>query len=62
MLRPLSTLADVLTPEQARTHPRRNVLTRALSGGSQLAVDHSPTSTASAGATASQRPATVHRE
>jgi PPM family protein phosphatase len=28
------------TPEQARTHPRRNVVTRALGGGSELAVDH----------------------
>jgi serine/threonine protein phosphatase PrpC len=33
-------LAGVLTPEQARTHPRRNVVTRALGGGSELAIDH----------------------
>jgi protein phosphatase len=33
-------LAGVLTREQARTHPRRNVVTRALGGGSDLAVDH----------------------
>jgi PPM family protein phosphatase len=33
-------LAGVLTREQARTHPRRNVVTRALGGGPDLAVDH----------------------
>jgi protein phosphatase len=33
-------VAGVLTPEQARTHPRRNVVTRALGGGPELAVDH----------------------
>jgi PPM family protein phosphatase len=33
-------LAGVLTPEQARIHPRRNVVTRALGGGPDLAVDH----------------------
>ena len=33
-------LAGVLTPEQARTHPRRNVVTRALGGGPDLVADH----------------------
>ena len=33
-------LAGVLTREQARTHPRRNVVTRALGGGFDLAADH----------------------
>jgi len=33
-------LAGVLTREQARTHPRRNVVTRALGGGHELAADH----------------------
>jgi serine/threonine protein phosphatase PrpC len=33
-------LAGVLTREQARTHPRRNVVTRALGGGPDLAIDH----------------------
>jgi PPM family protein phosphatase len=33
-------LAGVLTPEQARIHPRRNVVTRALGGGPDLAADH----------------------
>jgi protein phosphatase len=33
-------LAGVLTREQARTHPRRNVVTRALGGSPDLAVDH----------------------
>jgi protein phosphatase len=33
-------LAGVLTPEQARSHPRRNVVTRALGGGPDLAADH----------------------
>jgi serine/threonine protein phosphatase PrpC len=33
-------LAGVLTREQARTHPRRNVVTRALGGGADLAADH----------------------
>jgi protein phosphatase len=33
-------LAGVLTPEQARTHPRRNVVTRALGGGLELVADH----------------------
>ena len=33
-------LAGVLTREQARTHPRRNVVTRALGGGTDLAADH----------------------
>jgi PPM family protein phosphatase len=33
-------LAGVLTREQARTHPRRNVVTRALGGGSDLVADH----------------------
>jgi PPM family protein phosphatase len=33
-------LAGVLTREQARTHPRRNVVTRALGGGPDLAADH----------------------
>jgi PPM family protein phosphatase len=33
-------LAGVLTREQARTHPRRNVVTRALGGGFDLATDH----------------------
>jgi PPM family protein phosphatase len=33
-------LAGVLTPEQARVHPRRNVVTRALGGGSDLVTDH----------------------
>jgi serine/threonine protein phosphatase PrpC len=32
--------AGVLTREQARTHPRRNVVTRALGGGFDLAADH----------------------
>jgi serine/threonine protein phosphatase PrpC len=32
--------AGVLTREQARTHPRRNVVTRALGGGPELAADH----------------------
>ena len=33
-------LAGVLTREQARTHPRRNVVTRALGGGTDLVTDH----------------------
>ena len=33
-------VAGVLTPEQARTHPRRNVVTRALGGGPDLVADH----------------------
>jgi PPM family protein phosphatase len=33
-------LAGVLTPEQARIHPRRNVVTRALGGGPDLVADH----------------------
>jgi PPM family protein phosphatase len=33
-------LAGVLTPEQARTHPRRNIVTRALGGGPEVAADH----------------------
>jgi PPM family protein phosphatase len=33
-------LAGVLTREQARTHPRRNVVTRALGGGPDLVIDH----------------------
>lgn len=33
-------LAGVLTREQARTHPRRNVVTRALGGGFDLVADH----------------------
>ena len=33
-------MAGVLTPEQARTHPRRNVVTRALGGGPDLVADH----------------------
>ena len=32
--------AGVLTREQARIHPRRNVVTRALGGGPELATDH----------------------
>jgi PPM family protein phosphatase len=35
-------LAGVLTREQARTHPRRNVVTRALGGGPDLVADHWP--------------------
>jgi serine/threonine protein phosphatase PrpC len=33
-------LAGMLTREQARTHPRRNVVTRALGGGPVLVADH----------------------
>jgi len=33
-------LAGTLTPDQARTHPRRNVITRALGSDRVLRVDH----------------------
>jgi PPM family protein phosphatase len=33
-------VAGVLTREQARTHPRRNIVTRALGGAPDLAADH----------------------
>ena len=33
-------MAGVLTREQARSHPRRNIVTRALGGGETVAVDH----------------------